>query len=91
MVETRPPHPAGQQADAFDRVTQGVRPPTALEAALRPGCLLSLIITLLLIVVIRRFVALPLPGYAVLFALVFLVVIGMLMRLQPSSSAFDDD
>jgi hypothetical protein len=52
--------------------------------------LLSLIITLLLTVVIRRFVALPLAGYAVLFALVFLVVIGILVRLRPSPSVVDD-
>ncbi|GIW04236.1 MAG: hypothetical protein KatS3mg059_0856 [Thermomicrobiales bacterium] len=90
MPETRGPYSTDHHADAIDLVTQHVQPPTPLEAALRPGCLLSLIITLLLIVVIRRFAALPLPAYVVLFALVYLVVIGILVRLRPSSSVFDD-
>lgn len=77
--------------DAVDVVTRHVRLPTPLESALRPGCLLSLIITLLLILVTRRFFTLPLIGYAVMFALVYLAVIGILIRGRPESSLFDGE
>ncbi len=91
MPEPRRQQPTDRQTDAIDILSRHVRPPTPLEAALRPGCLLSLIITLLIVIVTRRFFTLPLAGYAMMFALVYLAVIGILIRGRPESSVFDDE
>ncbi|HEY8446561.1 MAG TPA: hypothetical protein VIL01_05585 [Thermomicrobiales bacterium] len=91
MSDARETHSADYQPDAIDIISRHVRPPSAFESSLRPGCLLSLIITALLIIVMRRFMSLPFLAYPVLFIFIYVAVITLLVRWRPDASAFDDD
>jgi hypothetical protein len=68
----------------FDRFS------TNLQRSVGPSCLLGLVITVLLIVIIRRYVRLPFPAMVLLSFAVWWAVLVVLVRLGRTPEDDDD-
>jgi hypothetical protein len=82
----RPEHEERDLIDAipgFDRVS------TNLQRSVGPSCFLSLIISALVIVIVRRYTKLPLPGMVILSFVIWWATLVILVRLGGSNS--DDE
>ena len=58
---------------------------TNLQRSVGPSCLLSLVISALVIIILRRYVRLPLPGMLILTLVVWWAVLVILVRMSRGS------
>lgn len=80
--------PRDDERDFIDAIPGMNRMTTSLQRSVAPSCLLSLIVSALVIIVLRRYVKLPLPGLAALCLVVWWATLVVLVRL---GGADDDD
>lgn len=85
---SRPPDPT-EDSDWIDTNPLARRVASNLERSFRPSCLISLIVTALIVIILRRYFKLPLAGMAVLTAIVWWAVLVVLVRL--SGPNIDED
>ncbi len=92
---SRQPHiPPDEPTDLLDEamripiVNAGV---SRLQRVLAPSCLASLVILLLLTVLFRRWVHLPPVGMLMLLLVIWVLVLGILVRFRNAISADDLD
>ena len=57
--------------------------PSALERSLGPGCLISLVIVVLMVVAFKRLLHMPAPVLVLVALAVFVVVMLVLLRMRP--------
>lgn len=57
--------------------------PSALERSLGPGCLISLVIVVLMVVAFKRLLHLPAPALVLIALAVFVTVMLVLLRMRP--------
>jgi hypothetical protein len=81
--------PPDDERDLIDTIPGLQRISTNLQRAVGPSCLLSLIISALVIVLLRRYVRLPLPGMVLLSFAIWWFTLVVLVRLGGLRS--DDD
>jgi hypothetical protein len=67
--------------DLLDAIPGFNRASSSLQRSVGPSCLLSLIISALILIVVRRYVKLPVPGMILLTLLVWWAVLVVLLRL----------
>ena len=77
------------ERDLIDAIPGFNRVATKLQRSVGPSCLLSLIISALIIIVLRRYVRLPLPGMVILTFVVWWFTLVVLVRLSGPNP--DDD
>jgi hypothetical protein len=77
------------ERDLIDAIPGLNRVATNLQRAVGPSCFLSLIISALIIVLLRRYVRLPLPGMVILTFAVWWCTLVILVRLSGPNP--DDD
>jgi hypothetical protein len=71
-----------EEVDWIDSNPLARRVASNLERSFRPSCLISLIITALIVVILRRYFKLPIAAMAVLTAIVWWAVLVVLVRLS---------
>lgn len=81
--------PPDDDRDLLDSIPGFDRMSTNLQRSFGPSCLLSLIIAALIIIVLRRYIRLPLPGMVILIFGVWWAVLVILVRL--GGPVQDDD
>lgn len=69
-----------EERDLIDAIPGLDRASSSLQRAVGPSCLLSLIITALVLILIRRYVKLPITGMVVLTFLIWWGVLTILVR-----------
>lgn len=90
VMSNRPLQPQNEDdRDLIDAIPGLNRVATSLQRSVGPSCLLSLIISALIIILLRRYVRLPLPGMAILAFAVWWATLVVMVRLGGSNS--DDD
>jgi hypothetical protein len=55
-----------------------------LERSVRPSCFLSLVITAILVILIRRYIKIPFAGMVILTVVVWWAVLVVLVRMSPN-------
>jgi hypothetical protein len=78
-----------EQLDWIDTNPIAKRVASNLERSFRPSCLISLIITAILVILIRRYVRLPITCMAILTIFIWWAVLVVMVRL--SGPNIDDD
>lgn len=91
MANRTPPPNPDDERDLLDAIPGFERFSSNLQRSVGPSCLLGLVITALLVVIIRRYVRLPLPALLLLTFVVWWAVLVVLVRLSrgPSDDEFD--
>lgn len=70
-----------EDRDLIDSIPVLNRAATNLQRAVGPSCLLSLVITALVVILLRRYMHLPLTGMAVMTGAIWWAVLVVLVRL----------
>jgi MFS superfamily sulfate permease-like transporter len=81
MPPTKSPRNPDEDRDLMSAIPGFDRFSSNLQQSVGPSCLLGLVITVLLIVILRRYVRLPLPAMVLLSFAVWWVVLVVLVRL----------
>src|SRR5215204_2769367 len=89
MVSNSPRRKPDDERDLIDAIPGLQRFSSNLERSVGPSCLMSLIITALLLVIIRRYTRVPFPAMILLTFAVWWSVLVILVRL--SRSPGDED
>jgi len=82
MSSNKPTPTRDIDRDLIDEIPGYERFATNLQRSVGPSCLLSLIISVLIIITLRRYVRLPLPGMVFLTLVVWWAVLVILVRLS---------
>jgi len=90
MMPNDPRRSSDDEPDFLDAIPGFDRMSTNLQRAIGPSCLLSLIITALVLVILRRYIKLPLTGLLVMTVIIWWAVLVILVRLG-GPLADDDD
>ncbi len=89
MMSNDPRRNQDDEPDFLDAIPGFDRVSTNLQRAIGPSCLLSLIITALVLVILRRYIKLPLTGLFVMTVIIWWAVLVILVRL--GGPLADDD
>lgn len=89
MKANDPKRNDNDETDMLDSIPGFDRLSTNLQRAIGPSCLLSLIITALVLVVLRRYIKLPLTGLFVVTLIIWWGVLVIMVRLGGPTR--DDD
>jgi hypothetical protein len=81
MSPTNAPNNPDEDRDLISAIPGFDRFSSNLQQSVGPSCLLGLVITVLLIVILRRYVRLPLPAMVLLSFAVWWAVLVVLVRL----------
>jgi hypothetical protein len=90
MPGPHPEPPTEEDRDWLDAVPGFNRASTNLQRSMGPSCLLSLIITALILVLLRRYLRLPLPGMLLVTFAIWWAVLTVLVRLGRPTQDDDD-
>jgi hypothetical protein len=90
MARTESQPQGAEDPDIIDSIPMLGRATTQLERSFGPSCLLSLIITLLILVVIGRYVQVSWIGRGVIVFIVWLGILVLLVRWR-SDVVYDED
>ena len=82
LLGPRHERPAVRRPSQTVRTNSG-EAPSALERSLGPGCLISLVIVVLMVVAFKRLLHLPAPMLILIALAVFVIVMLVLLRMRP--------
>ena len=89
----RPPDPIDsipEDRDLFDAIPPIGRATSQIERSFGPSCLLSLVIVFLLLVILRRFIAVGWIGTGILVLVIWYGVFALLIRWRPDRVVDED-
>jgi predicted RND superfamily exporter protein len=89
MSQSRNNPDQNEELDWIDTNPIARRVASNLERSFRPSCLISLIITAILVILIRRYIKLPIAGMVIMTFVIWWAVLVVMVRL--SGPNIDDD
>ena len=87
---TRPPD-SHDDGDLLDRFPRFERATTRLERSFGPSCLLSMVITVLFLLLLKRYLRLSWAGMGIMSLVIWFGVLALLVRWRPETVVDEEE
>ena len=77
--------------DLLDRFPRIERATTQLERSFGPSCLLSMVMTVMLLLLVKRYLRVSWTGTAIIAVIIWFAVLALLVRWKPDQVVDEDD